>query len=78
MNSLSFDVPGRICLYGDKIDLIGKPVIAATISKFLHFDMNTRDDGIIHLFSKDYPEEEESFSISDKNKKISSALPRIN
>ncbi|HME54150.1 MAG TPA: hypothetical protein VKM55_18135 [Candidatus Lokiarchaeia archaeon] len=66
MKSLSFDIPGRICLFGDKIDLIGKPVIAATISKFLHFDMATRDDGLIHFFSNDYPDEEESFPVSDK------------
>lgn len=66
MKYLSFDEPGRICLFGDKIDLIGKPVIAATISKFLHFDMNTRDDGTIHFYSKDYPDEEETFSIFDE------------
>jgi len=29
-------VPGRICLFGDKIDIAHKPVIAAAIDMFLH------------------------------------------
>jgi mevalonate kinase len=65
MSALSFDIPGRICLFGDKIDLAGKPVIAATITKFLHFDMNVRDDGLASFFSKDYPDEAETFPIDD-------------
>ncbi|MHA1684571.1 MAG: mevalonate kinase family protein [Promethearchaeota archaeon] len=65
MKRVKFKIPGRICLFGDKIDLLGKPVIAATIEKFMMFEFETRDDGIIHFSSKEYPEEEETFSISD-------------
>ncbi len=68
MPRLVFDIPGRICLFGDKIDLLGKPVIAATIDKFMHFEMETRDDLIMHFLSDDYPDEEEQFSIRDAGK----------
>nr|MDO8115569.1 hypothetical protein [Candidatus Sigynarchaeota archaeon] len=68
MSRLVFDIPGRICLFGDKIDLLGKPVIAATIDKFMHFEMEARDDDILHFMTKDYPDEEEQFSIKDKKK----------
>nr|MDO8115216.1 hypothetical protein [Candidatus Sigynarchaeota archaeon] len=66
MSSVKLAVPGRICLFGDKIDLIGRPVIAATIDKFMYFEMETRNDGVIHFFSKEYPAEEETFSVNDK------------
>ena len=66
MKSVKLEIPGRICLYGDKVDLLGKPVIAATINKFMHFTMETRDDKIIHFVSKEFPDEEESFSIGNK------------
>jgi mevalonate kinase len=65
MPSATFDIPGRICLFGDKIDLMGRPVIAATITKFLRFTMATRDDNIIRFYSCDYPDEEETFSCDD-------------
>ena len=66
MNSIIFKVPGRICLFGDKVDLLGMPVIAATIDKFMHFEMMKRDDNMIHFLSKDYPDEEEVFSINNE------------
>lgn len=68
MASLSLKVPGRICLFGDKIDLLGKPVIAATIDKFMEFTFETREGGLIHFLSLDYPDEEETFSINDKTR----------
>lgn len=45
--------PGRICLLGDKIDLLGYPVIASTISTFVHFDFSLSTDGKLHFFNKD-------------------------
>ena len=59
------DIPGRICLFGDKVDLIGKPVIAATLNKFMHFKISQRDDKMVHLSSREYPGEDETFSIDD-------------
>jgi mevalonate kinase len=68
MGSINYKVPGRICLFGDKVDLLGIPVIAATINRFFSFEMSSRDDGVIHFIPKDYPVEEESFSIADIDK----------
>lgn len=36
--------PGRVCLLGDKSDLLNRPVIAAAISKFLYFDVKRIDE----------------------------------
>ncbi|NMC08562.1 MAG: hypothetical protein GYA24_25360 [Candidatus Lokiarchaeota archaeon] len=68
MRSVKLEIPGRICLYGDKVDLLGKPVIAATINKFMHFVLESRDDGLVHFFSKEFPDEESMFPITDKAK----------
>ena len=37
-------VPGRVCLLGDKSDLLGRPVIAAAISKFFNFKLTPAKD----------------------------------
>lgn len=66
MVHVKFDIPGRICLFGDKVDLLGMPVIGATINKFMHFDMKTTDDNQIQFHSDDYPDENEAFSIDDE------------
>ncbi|MBD3187449.1 hypothetical protein GF325_11510 [Candidatus Bathyarchaeota archaeon] len=65
--TLKFKIPGRICLFGDKIDLLGKPVIAATIEKFMDFEFESREDGMIEFYSRDFPGEREVFSLDDKN-----------
>ncbi len=31
-NKVSIKTPGRICILGDKVDLLGKPVIAMAIN----------------------------------------------
>ncbi|MHA1733729.1 MAG: mevalonate kinase family protein [Promethearchaeota archaeon] len=52
---MSYDaiiVPGRICLLGDKIDLMGKPVIAAAISATLKIKFKKRDDDLVIFESK--------------------------
>ncbi|MHA1890894.1 MAG: mevalonate kinase family protein [Promethearchaeota archaeon] len=68
MNEISLKIPGRICLFGDKIDLLGKPVIAASIEKFMYFNFKPRNDNKIRFYSEDFPEEEEIFDISDKER----------
>lgn len=40
--------PGRICLLGDKVDLVGRPVIAAAINKTLNINLNRLDNKIIY------------------------------
>jgi len=46
--SLTFYIPGRVCLLGDKIDLKGYPVVTATVSRILRLDLHPiprGDDG---------------------------------
>ncbi len=44
--------PGRICLFGDKVDLLGRPVIAMAISCTLTLTVTPRTDNKIVLLSK--------------------------
>jgi len=50
---VSLDCPGRICLFGDKVDLVGKPVIAAAINVYLHVELTPREDREVILHSDD-------------------------
>jgi len=45
--------PGRICLLGDNVDLIEKPVIAAAINAFLTISLLPRDDNRVILKAED-------------------------
>lgn len=45
--SVVVKVPGRVCLLGDKSDLLGRPVIAAAISKFFTFKVSQSKDSKI-------------------------------
>lgn len=45
--------PGRICLFGDKIDIAHKPVIAAAIDMYLHVQARRRDDRRVIVRSED-------------------------
>jgi len=56
--------PGRICLLGDNVDLIEKPVIAAAISAFLSISLQTHDDDRVILIANDIGLQEE-FSLGD-------------
>ncbi len=56
--------PGRICLFGDKIDIAFKPVIAACIDMFLHVEATPREDRQVNLHSEDYGVTE-SFRLGD-------------
>ena len=41
--------PGRVCLLGDKVDLLGRPVIAAAISKFFHFHFRPINEPVVRF-----------------------------
>jgi mevalonate kinase len=44
--------PGRICLLGDKSDLLGRPVIAAAITRFLNFEFTPSRDDSLHFYCR--------------------------
>ncbi len=46
-------VPGRICIIGDKVDLLGKPVIAMAINLMMKFYYKSRSDDTIEFYSRD-------------------------
>ncbi len=50
--SIEVEVPGRICLFGDKVDLLGKPVIAATVNIMMYVKITKRNDDIIEFYSE--------------------------
>lgn len=52
-NQIEVSVPGRICLFGDKVDLLGKPVIAAAINATMKVIVKKRSDSIVKFYSKD-------------------------
>lgn len=47
-------VPGRICLFGDKIDIAHKPVIAAAIDLFMHVEAEALSEPRVVLYSGDF------------------------
>ena len=58
-SSTTAQAPGRICLLGDNVDLIEKPVIAAAINAFLKITLQPREDNKIILKAEDINFEEE-------------------
>jgi mevalonate kinase len=56
--------PGRICLLGDNVDLIEKPVIAAAIDAFLTISLRCREDDAVILKAEDINFQEE-FRLGD-------------
>lgn len=58
MRSVKLRVPGRICLFGDKIDIAHKPVIAAAIDMFMHIEAAAADGPQVTLYSHDFDETE--------------------
>ncbi|MBD3353357.1 MAG: hypothetical protein GF364_17885 [Candidatus Lokiarchaeota archaeon] len=48
---ISVTVPGRICVFGDKVDLLGKPVIAAAINALMTVKVAKRNDNKISFYS---------------------------
>ncbi|MBY9019589.1 MAG: hypothetical protein KGD67_00930 [Candidatus Lokiarchaeota archaeon] len=48
---ISLEIPGRICIIGDKVDLLGKPVIAMAINLMMRFNYKPRSDDTIEFYS---------------------------
>jgi mevalonate kinase len=61
---ITAQAPGRICLLGDNVDLIEKPVIAAAINAFLKITLQPREDKKIILIAEDINFQEE-FMLGD-------------
>jgi len=55
-DTISLEVPGRICILGDKVDLLGKPVIAMAINLMMRINYRATSDGIIEFYSHDTKE----------------------
>ena len=51
---VEFIIPGRICLFGDKIDLKGLPVIAAAIDTLMSIKIKKLKDSKVKLFTENY------------------------
>jgi len=62
---IKVSVPGRICLFGDKIDLLSKPVIGATINSLMRLEISKSDGNLIEFHSKDM-NFSKRFNINDK------------
>ena len=52
MEEYTVIVPGRICLFGDKVDLLEKPVIAAAINLLMNIKLTKRIDNIVRFHSE--------------------------
>ena len=50
-SKISVQVPGRICLMGDKVDLLRKPVIGMAINLMMTINYEERKDEMIQFFS---------------------------
>ena len=55
-DTISLEVPGRICILGDKVDLLGKPVIAMAINLMMRMTYRATSDGAIEFYSHDTKE----------------------
>jgi galactokinase len=51
---MTFLVPGRVCLMGDKIDLKGLPIIAATVDRTLRLDIRKSASTKVSLWSENF------------------------
>jgi len=56
ITKVTVKVPGRICLMGDKVDLLGKPVIGMAINLMMTINYEERTDGMIQFFSNNTKE----------------------
>jgi len=54
MSDITLHVPGRICLFGDKIDIAHKPVIAAAIDMFMEVEAEALSARRVMLYSHDF------------------------
>jgi len=51
IKEISLEIPGRICIVGDKVDLLRKPVIAMAINLMMKFNYKPRSDNTIEFYS---------------------------
>ncbi|MCW4032332.1 MAG: hypothetical protein NWF08_02950 [Candidatus Bathyarchaeota archaeon] len=49
--NVTVEVPGRICLMGDKVDLLGKPVIGMAINLMMTINYEEKNNGMIEFYS---------------------------
>lgn len=56
IDKIALKIPGRICILGDKVDLLGKPVIAMAINLMMKINYEKRADGLIEYYSHDTKE----------------------
>ncbi len=56
IDKVALKIPGRICILGDKVDLLGKPVIAMAINLMMKINCEARTDGLIEFYSHDTKE----------------------
>ncbi len=63
-NSLSLKIPGRICILGDKVDLLGKPVIAMAINLMMDINYELKNNDTIEFYSHD-TKERVSFNLGE-------------
>ena len=63
--NITVKVLGRICLMGDKIDLLGKPVIGMAINLMMTIKYEGRKDNIIEFYSSN-TKERTKFKLGDK------------
>jgi len=64
LDEFSISIPGRICILGDKVDLLEKPVIAATIDLMMDFNFKKCDDSSITFYSHN-TKEKVQFQLGD-------------
>jgi mevalonate kinase len=58
-NRISHQIPGRICILGDKVDLLGKPVIAMAINLMMRISYTRKEEEYITFYSHNTKEKTE-------------------
>lgn len=56
---ISLKIPGRICILGDKVDLLGKPVIAMAINLMMRINFTAKDNDKVTFYSHNTKEKTE-------------------
>ena len=58
-SKIRLEVPGRICLMGDKVDLLGKPVIGMAVNLMMRIYYKENSDNTIVFYSHNTGEQEQ-------------------
>ncbi|MHA1803859.1 MAG: GHMP family kinase ATP-binding protein [Promethearchaeota archaeon] len=64
-NKIKVKIPGRICILGDKVDLLKKPVIAMAITLMMEIQYEENPDGMVEFYSHD-TNEHVTFALNEK------------